>query len=97
MVEVNREKLEAFARVSGVPEHMIEGLVQYVMVGRPVGHFLRAVLSNDLKEACNRADEKNKTQLHAYIFFLFNYTPIGCWGSPGWPKHEEQEQGSTDA
>lgn len=112
MVEVSRERLETFARVSGIPDHMIEGLVQYVMVGRPVGHFLRAVLSNDLKEACNRADELNQHKLYGYVFFLYNYCPIGCWGSSGsyveWvkhrgmlfetgPKHEDQEQGPVDA
>lgn len=73
-------------RDCGLPEHMHEGLLAYILVGRPVGHFLTAVLSNDLAEAVNRGDEKNQAALPNYIKFL-NYAPIGCWHSEA---HVEQ-------
>jgi len=60
---------------------MWDGLYHYVMDGRPTGSFLTAILSNNLKEACNRADDINKNLLYDYVFFLYNYAPLGCWGS----------------
>ena len=47
-----------------------EGLTEYLVVRRPVGHFLTAVLSNNLLEACQRADEDNRTQFYPIVFFL---------------------------
>ena len=66
---------------AGIPFLMRDGLVQYIMVGRPVGHFLTAVLENNLKEACARADPENAPLLCWYIRFLYNVAPIACWGS----------------
>jgi hypothetical protein len=82
---------------SRIPEHMRHSLVYYLTEGRPVGHFLTAVLSNDLKEACNRADDLNRHLLYDYIFFLFNNAPGNSWGSPervhGWLKlHQERRE-----
>jgi len=65
----------------GIPVHMHQSLLAYITDHRPVGHFLTAVLSNDLREACNRGDDDNKHKLYEYIFFLHNYAPLGCWGS----------------
>jgi len=66
----------------GIPAHMHNGLVSYLHDGYPTGHFLMAILSNDLKEACARADDDNKPLLWNYIFFLVNYAPGAAWGSP---------------
>jgi hypothetical protein len=82
MADISREELAKRAVEMDIPVHMINSLVEYIMVGRPVGHFLTAVLSNDLKEACNRADEENQKRLYEYVAFLYNYTPTTCWGSP---------------
>jgi hypothetical protein len=72
-----RQKLAA----SGVPEHMHDGYVRYLLNYLEPGHFLYAVLMNDLKEACARADEKNAAALTQHVFFLYNYAPASCWGS----------------
>ena len=65
----------------GIPSHMWEGLAAYILHGLPTGHFLTAVLSNDLREAVNRADKDNIKALPAYVKFLYNDAPAGCWGS----------------
>lgn len=63
-----------------VPLHMHGYLIRYVEEGVPPGHFLSAVINNDLREACSRADSKNKTRLHAFVMWLYNWAPQGCWG-----------------
>lgn len=64
-----------------IPEHGKDGLLLYVTRGIPPGNFLTAVLSNDLKEACARADQENAFALQAYVGFLYNHCPASCWGS----------------
>lgn len=66
---------------SDVPEALHDGLVHYIAERRHVGHFLTAVLSNDLREACARADDICRQHLYAVVFFLYNYAPSNCWGS----------------
>ena len=65
-----------------VPEHCRRGLLDYLRYGVPPGHFLQAVLSNDLREACSRADEINRRALYDYVFVLYNDAPGAAWGSP---------------
>ncbi|MBB6228318.1 flagellar motor switch protein FliG [Polymorphobacter multimanifer] len=48
----------AAANMSTIPERLRGGLVRYIVKGIPTGHFLQAVISNDLREACARADEQ---------------------------------------
>src|SRR5436190_18388157 len=65
-----------------IPTHCREGLVTYLRYGQPPGQFLLAVLSNDLAEACARADDDNRSALYDYLFLLTNYAPSAAWGSP---------------
>ena len=65
-----------------LPEHMVEGVVAYVMKGLPPGSFLESVLSNDFMEAAGRADHINQGRLRDYADFLYNDAPRSCWGSP---------------
>lgn len=69
-----------------IPARMMERLQAYIEQGHPVGDFLTAVLCNDLREACSRADDTNCHILPAYIVYLFNEAPAPCWGSR--EKHE---------
>jgi hypothetical protein len=66
---------------SNIPEPMIGGLVRWIEHGVPPGHFLTAVLSNDLRGAFERADSDNLPLIRDYLVFLYNYAPMGCWGS----------------
>lgn len=65
-----------------VPEHLHEGLIEYIVDGRPVGGFLQAVLENDLLEAFGRADHESAAGLQNLCAFLYNDAPSACFGSP---------------
>lgn len=91
----NREELIAGATIVGVPDHLIGGLVEYIVVGRPVGQFLTAVLENDLMGAMSRADVHSAMGLRAVCTFLYSYAPGGCFGSQesviDWYKKKNKE------
>jgi hypothetical protein len=53
----------------------------YVEQKIETGSFLRAVLENDLKEACGRADFNNQHNLFHIVSYLYNNVPPECWGS----------------
>lgn len=63
------------------PSYMKEPVERWVLHGIEPGDFLCAVLQNDLKEACIRADENNQKCLFGYVKFLYGWSPEGCWGS----------------
>lgn len=65
-----------------LPEDLRDGFKMYIEHGVPPGHFITAVLRNDLKEACARADLHNRKKLYDLVFWLYNYAPNSCWGSP---------------
>ena len=69
---------------------------KYVKQGVPLGDFLRAVASNDLKEACARADDENKHWIVAIVSYFYNECPAYCWGSPkaykNWLKRKRDER-----
>lgn len=65
-----------------LPAHMRGGILRYIEQGIPPGSFLTAVLCNDLKEAFGRADDENTAAMREWVFYLYNYAPTGCWGSP---------------
>lgn len=68
-------------RGAPIPDHLSEGLDLHVLHGLPTGSFLRAVLTNDLREALARADDKALAALPAIVGWLYNEAPAGCWGS----------------
>ena len=74
-------------RTFTIPAYMLGNLQAYIQTGRPVGGFLTAVLRNDLREAVGRADDHNIANLPAYIAYLHNKAPMGCWGSTENVKH----------
>jgi len=76
------DRLHRALEASKIPGYMHHALVSYITEGKPTGGFLNAVLCNDLKGACNKADEANQVALYDYVFFLFNDAPVACWGSP---------------
>lgn len=54
---------------------------RYVEEGVPPSHFFKAVLENDLCEACFRADGININRLKEYAFFCYWELPSDIWGS----------------
>lgn len=86
-----------------VREDIIESLNAWGTIGRPTGGFLEAVLSNDLEEACARADYTNLWTLPAIVAYVYNELPGMCWGSPArvkeWPellRKRREERGDNE-
>ncbi len=53
----------------------------YVEHKIPPGHFITAVLENDLKEAFGRADTNAMQNIKHIICYCYNEIPSDCWGS----------------
>lgn len=64
-----------------VPEHLHRGLTGHVVEGLPVGDFLFACLSNDLRGAVRRADDQSFAGLKGIVRFLYHFAPADSWGS----------------
>lgn len=62
-------------------QNMIGGLKRYIENRIPPGSFLLAVLSNDLREACGRADDNNRRLIFETVAWLYNEFPCNAWGS----------------
>jgi hypothetical protein len=60
----------------------IEGIRRYADMHCRTGSFLEAVLCNDLKEACMRADDENRENLFEIVEYCWCNIPHSCWGSP---------------
>ena len=66
---------------STLPEHMQDGVRDYIERGYKPGSFLLAVLRNDLVGAFGLADSINRGALQAWARWLYNDAPSLCWGS----------------
>lgn len=64
-----------------IPIEIREALELYVDQRIETGGFLRAVLENNLKEACARADHINRHLLFEIVSYLYNDVPMACWGN----------------
>ena len=65
-----------------IKQSTLDSLARYVEQHIPTGDFLRAVLENDLMEACGRADEENAIALFQICAYVYNQLPASCHGSP---------------
>lgn len=65
-----------------LPDHMRQGVRDYIEYGLPPGGFLGAVLSNQLAEAFARADSINRAAMGDWAAWLWDEAPNECWGSP---------------
>jgi hypothetical protein len=64
-----------------IPEHTHIALVEYKDNGKPIGHFLTAVLTNDLFESFQRADEKNIKAMKEIVNWVYWEMPSIAWGT----------------
>jgi len=71
---------EDLGEYEAIPQTTLEGVRNYVIDHRPVGHFLTAVLCNDLSGACFQADSDNLAVLPLIVKFVYNRVPSNCWG-----------------
>jgi hypothetical protein len=65
-----------------IPTHMQEAITRYVVDRVAPGHFLQAVLKNDLRGAIDYADEANALLIKTYVKLFYNRAPSRCSGSP---------------
>jgi len=79
--EIRRMNIESIP-YDTLPEHTQHAMREYIEKGIPIGGFFKAVLTNDLRGACNKADSQNKEHIFDYVHFLYNYAPASCWGNP---------------
>lgn len=85
------------------PAHIRESLDAYANEGRPTGDFLRAVLSNNLRESFGRADHVNLTFMPHIVAYVYERVPSLAWGSEAlvdaWlrRKKAEREKVATEA
>jgi hypothetical protein len=84
-------RIEMAKGINRIPGHMHEAIHRWVMFGYQPGDFLTALLSNDLFKAASHADDQNAAALIAWVRFLYNYCPMGCYRSPAkvaaWAAH----------
>ena len=77
------------------PEYVREKLTEYQNTGGGLGHFLTAVLENDLSKAIGHADSENLAKLPAIVAFVYNCIDSRCWGSKEivkeWKAHKGRE------
>ncbi len=68
----------------------------YVKEGVPLGHFLEAVVTNNLKETFGRADIESRSHVFDLVCYLYNDCPAACWGSRqnyyDWMQHVRADQ-----
>lgn len=84
--------------VNRCPQEIKESLARYVQ-GCPTGDFLQAVLGNDLRGACERADDINQSLLFDIVYYIYNELPAACWGSPAkvqaWLERFRKDDGAS--
>ena len=64
-----------------IPPLIIGMLNRWIAEGILPGHFLTAVLCNDLRAAVRHADDENARALTDIVKWLHENAPPGCWGS----------------
>lgn len=83
----------------GISEELVGALDRYVHQRIAPGHFLLAVLANDLRAACARADHVNRHALFGIVLYINNELPAACWGSKecvqAWLARDGQGQESA--
>lgn len=79
----------------------LDSITRHVEHGVDPGHFVTAVLENDLKGAFMAADDQNRRDMHEIVAYCFNEIPSPCWGSPekvkAWRKRINDARVSDEA
>jgi hypothetical protein len=80
-----QEKAESYFRekatVTGVPVHLIDGIIRYIVHGIEPGSCLVAIFANDLMEAFGRADQYTAAGMGQICTFIYSYAPSASHGS----------------
>jgi len=79
VIEKTLERARAHPQYSKIPEVVLDGLYRFVEHGTPSGHFLTAVLVNDLFEAICRGDKESLVALPELVTFIHCEVPSICY------------------
>lgn len=75
------EKARQHAEFSRIPEHILYDLYDYIKHRQATGHFLNAVLTNNLFEAIGRADKEALAALREIVVFVHMEVRADAYGS----------------
>jgi hypothetical protein len=64
-----------------MPEYTRESIDRFVEKGIPGGHFVMAVMENNLTSAVCQADNNNIRGIVDTVKYVYNVCPSGCHGS----------------
>lgn len=78
---ISYDQARAHSEYCRIPEQVLLGLYAYVEHRQAPGHFLQAVLSNDLFEAIGRADKEAVAALRELVVFIHMEVRSDCHGS----------------
>lgn len=67
---------------SDIPERTLKAIDDFAHEGTEPGGFVRAVLSNNLRDSFAFADSENRAALSRIVVYCFNEVPEICWGNP---------------
>ena len=79
-----------------LPETLKQGIDDFVLHGLIPGDFLRSCLQNEFVESVLRADDTSRQYFREIAFYIYEYVPRECWGSPekfvAWRKMKNEQR-----
>lgn len=91
MIPLEKDALTIKMNECGVPLHLQDGFILYLIHGIEPGGCITAILANDLMESFGRADFQTSYNMKQICVFIYSYTPRECHGSyervEEWMKH----------
>ena len=64
-----------------IPSAIKKAIDLHAQEGRPCGHFVTAVLENNLRKAIRHADDDSLAALVEIVQYCYWEIPGNCWGS----------------
>jgi len=64
-----------------IRDDILAAINRYALNHEEKGHFLTAVLENNLRDAFGRADPENRKVLQQIVAYCYNEIPSASWGS----------------
>jgi len=71
---------EGLTHYPEIPSYMHSDIIRYVVDRRLSGHFLTAIVENNLQKAFAHGDSANIKALHSWVRLMYNWAPAQCWG-----------------
>lgn len=88
--------MELNVNYDNCPAKFQGGMRRYIENRMPGGHFLNAVLRNDLTEAVSHADSTSLQLLRPLVVWLYNEAPGECWGDEesfkNWVENKQEPE-----